>query len=134
MNTEIKPKILIVDDLPDNLHFLEKILEKNLDCAIFKASSGQEAVNITIESDGFDLILLDIEMPDMNGYRVAEILKEDQRFRTIPVIFVTGSHKDERDVDRGFEVGAMDYLIKPVSPHILLKKIQNLLALDMVKK
>ena len=130
MTADTKFKVLIVDDEPESLLVLEMFLE-SLDCTLYKTTSGQEAVNMTIEHEGFDLILLDIKMPDMHGYRVAELIRE--RFKSIPIIFLTASHKDDRDVVRGYEVGATDYLMKPVDRGILLKKVQDILALDIIQ-
>lgn len=128
VNSE-KKSVLIVDDIPENLSLFEQTLE-NLDCTIYRATSGQEAVDMTIENDGFDLILLDIYMPGLNGYRVAELIRKTQKFKSIPIVFITANHTDERDVARGYEVGAVDYLTKPVDLEVLLNKVQSLLAIN----
>jgi len=124
-----KKSILIVDDTPETLSLFEQALG-NLDCTLYTASSGQEAVDMTIKNDGFDIILLDIKMPGLNGYRVAELIREHQKFKPIPIVFITASHTDERDVARGYEVGAVDYLTKPVDLEILLNKVQSLLVVN----
>ncbi|MBF0574003.1 MAG: response regulator, partial [Desulfamplus sp.] len=82
-----KPKILIVDDIPENLFALEKILSK-LDAQIIRASSGNEALALILDNE-FALIILDVQMPEMDGYEVAEILKSNEKTENIPIIFVT---------------------------------------------
>jgi len=133
-------QILIVDDNPQNIHILIKILEE--DYTVNVASSGQKALDLLY--DGFvpDLILLDILMPDIDGFEVCKQLKDDPRYTNIPIIFVTVL-EDEHDVIKGLELGAVDYITKPIEPtivkarvqtHLKLKSFQDSLLEDIQKK
>ena len=124
-----KKSVLIVDDAPETPSLFEQALG-SLDCKVYTTTSGREAVDMTIENDGFDLILLDVNMPGMNGYRVAELIRKSQKFKSIPIVFITASHTDERDAARGYEVGAVDYLTKPLDLEILLNTVQSLLVVN----
>lgn len=117
--------ILIVDDEPQNLEILNRILHEDYDLVF--AKSGEKAL-LAIEKHHPSLILLDIEMPGMNGYDVCRKLKENQNTADIPVIFVTSHSKMIEEV-YGFEVGAADYIIKPVTPEIVKLRVANHLSL-----
>ncbi len=125
------PKILIVDDNPENLFALEKILEK-LDVKIVKATSGNEALSTTLYND-FALIILDVKMPGMDGYEVAEILKYDDKTDTIPVIFITVLDEDDEKELKGYETGAVDYIVKPFNSFILISKVRVFIELYKIK-
>lgn len=121
-----RPHVLIVDDVSENIEILAAALES--DCEVFFAMSGDEAIEIA-SSLHIDLILLDIMMPDVDGYEVCRLLKLDSRLAEIPVIFVTAK-TDIEDEAKGFEVGGVDYITKPikrlrvrarVSTHLQLK-------------
>jgi len=114
-----KKKLLVVDDFPENLIILYKILRKEYE--VIGAQSGKEALQILSENRP-DLILLDIMMPGMDGLEVCRILKEDDRYREIPVIFITALNH-ELDESRGFEAGAVDYITKPFKPAILRHRV-----------
>lgn len=114
-----KKKLLVVDDVPENLIILYKLLRKEYQ--VIGANSGKEALQI-LSADRPDLILLDIMMPDMDGLEVCRVLKEDDRLREIPIIFITAL-TDEMDESRGFEAGAVDYITKPVKPAILSHRV-----------
>lgn len=120
--------ILIVDDEPRNLAALEAILSD--DYPLVFARNGGEAI-AAAQKHGPMLILLDIEMPDMNGYTVCRQLKADPRTKNIPVIFVS-SLAEVGDEAAGFEVGAVDYIVKPVSPVIVSARVRNQLLLVQV--
>lgn len=119
-------KILIVDDLPKNLMVLGNILLKE-DFQIAYAKNGKEALSQALETD-FDLILLDIMMPEMDGYEVCKILREDKRTIKTPIIFLTAKN-DTESIVKGFEVGAQDYLTKPFNTNELLARVHTHLEL-----
>ncbi|MDM8550289.1 response regulator [Desulfobacterales bacterium HSG2] len=121
----LKPNILIVDDVPANLKVLQAALEP--DYEISAATNGPEALEVAT-SDPPDLILLDITMPDMNGYEVCMRLKADPRTLNIPVIFITARSEEEEET-KGFELGAIDYITKPFSPDIVKARINTHLEL-----
>jgi diguanylate cyclase (GGDEF)-like protein len=117
--------ILVVDDAEENFLILENLLQDEGD--VLCASSGSQALGLA-RSKIPDLILLDVSMPDMDGYEVCRKLKMDPKTRDIPVVFVTGM-SDESDQEKGLSLGAIDYIIKPYSPAIVLARIRNHLAL-----
>ena len=120
-----KAKILVVDDESNNLMLLQAILKR--DYHIFFANNGRQAISATKEHKP-DLILLDIMMPDMDGYEVCEALKADPETQTIPVIFVTAM-STPADEARGFDVGGVDYITKPLSLPIILRRVKTHLSL-----
>jgi PAS domain S-box-containing protein len=113
--------ILIVDDRPENLLALEAILEP-LGQRLVRASSGEDALRCLLERD-FAVILLDVQMPNMNGFETARLIKSRQRTRFIPIIFLTAISKEAEYVFRGYSVGAVDYMFKPFQPEILRSKV-----------
>lgn len=121
-----KETILIVDDVPDNIDILDGIL--NGEYNIRAATSGEMALKIAESDIPPDLILLDIMMPDMDGFELCSLLKSESRTKNIPVIFVT-SKNDVIDEKRGFELGAVDYITKPLSPPIVEARVKTHLAL-----
>jgi putative two-component system response regulator len=118
--------ILVVDDAPTNITVLMEILRG--DYRILAATNGEQALNIARGDPPPDLILLDVMMPEMSGHEVCQRLKEDSSTRKIPVIFVTAMNQVE-DETRGFELGAVDYITKPVSPPIVKARVKTHLAL-----
>jgi PAS domain S-box-containing protein len=116
------PSLLLVDDRRENLLALEAILEP-LGHELVFASTGDEALRILLHRDDFAVILLDVQMPDMDGFEVAEVIKQRERTRTIPIIFLTALSKDERHVFRGYEIGAVDYVFKPFDANVLRAKV-----------
>jgi putative two-component system response regulator len=121
-----KATILVVDDVPDNIDILDGIL--NSEYNVRAATHGDMALKIAASDNSPDLILLDIMMPEMDGFEVCSHLKENIRTKNIPVIFVT-SKNDVIDERRGFDLGAVDYITKPVSPPIVEARVKNHLAL-----
>jgi CheY-like chemotaxis protein len=117
-----KFKVLIVDDRPENLLTLEGILE-NDDLIILKANSGNEALSIMLENN-IALVLMDVQMPGMDGFEVAEIMRSSERTKHIPIIFVTAISKQRQHIFKGYESGAVDYLYKPLDLEILQSKIK----------
>ncbi|HEY0997632.1 MAG TPA: response regulator, partial [Gemmatimonadaceae bacterium] len=114
-------EILIVDDRQENLLALEAILEP-LEQRVIRAHSGEEALRILLTRD-VAVILLDVQMPGMNGFETAEMIKSRERSKFIPIIFLTAISKEEEYVFRGYSVGAVDYLFKPFQPDILRSKV-----------
>jgi two-component system sensor histidine kinase/response regulator len=131
-----KSKILIVDDKEENLIAMElTILEEGqgLPVEIITAISGIEALKYTLHND-FALILLDVQMPDMDGYELAELLRVKKTTQQIPIIFLSAVFSSEYYIMKGFESGAVDFLTKPINTKILLNKIFNFVQLDQQKK
>jgi PAS domain S-box-containing protein len=116
------PSLLLVDDRSENLLALQAILEP-LGHELVCASSGEEALRILLQRNDFAVILLDVQMPGMDGFEVAAVIKERERTRAIPIVFLTALSKEERHVFRGYEVGAVDYVFKPFDPDVLRAKI-----------
>ncbi len=122
MNADGKSRILIVDDFPENIQMLMETLK---DEYIFQAAkNGERALRLARSDPPPDLILLDIMMPDMDGYEVCRRLKADARTREIPVIFVTARDANE-DEEEGFRLGAADYIAKPFQPAIVRVRVRN---------
>lgn len=124
--------VLIVDDTPENLLALEAVLEDE-PCRLETAQSGNEALGKLLKDD-FALVLLDVQMPEMDGFEVAEIMRSNPRTANIPIIFVTAISKEDRYVKKGYQAGAVDYLFKPVDPVALHSKVSFFLQLDLQKK
>lgn len=124
--------VLIVDDTPENLVALEVVLE-DIECRLETANSGNEALGKLLKED-FALVLLDVQMPGMDGFEVAEIMRSNKRTANIPIIFVTAISKEDRYVKKGYEAGAVDYLFKPIDPVALHSKVNFFLQLDKQKK
>lgn len=117
-----RPRILIVDDVPANIKMLREVLKSNYE--IIFATSGPDAIELMEPKALPDLILLDIMMPDMDGYEVCRILKSDDLTAKIPIIFIT-SKDDEEDEIKGFELGAVDYVTKPFSIPVVKARVQT---------
>lgn len=131
MTTEYIPKILIIDDLEMNLITLGGNLRK-LKAEIFKAQSGNEAL-IRIKQHDFALIIIDIQMPGMNGYEVAEQIRQGRRNQFTPIIFLTAVYFDQLSVYKGYQTGAVDYITKPFNFDILISKVRVFLDLDRIR-
>ncbi len=119
---ESQPNILIVDDRRENLLATEKVL-KNLDAGIFKANSGNEALSLILRHR-FALVLLDVQMPEMDGFETAMLMQEHESMRGVPIIFVTAISKEEKYASQAAEIGAVDYIFKPINPDILRSKVK----------
>lgn len=131
-NRHQAPKILVVDDRKENLFAMQKILQV-LHCDVYVVQSGNEALSYTLRHD-FALILLDVNMPEMDGFELAELLRSNEETKHIPIIFVTASNKEDQSVFKGYESGAVDYLFKPVNADILLSKVKIFLELNRRNK
>ncbi|MBU0994707.1 MAG: two-component system response regulator [Proteobacteria bacterium] len=130
MERKQKQTILVVDDTPTNIKILGQILIEDYEISI--ATSGAQALEI-IAQNRPDLILLDIMMPEMDGYEVCERVKADRHTQNIPVIFVTAKD-EESDEAKGFEIGAVDYITKPVSPPVVKARVKTHLTLKAAKE
>lgn len=127
-----QPKLLLVDDEPKNLLALETLLE-DLGAVLVTAQSGNEALKHCAR-EHFSLILMDVQMPDMNGFETSELLRSIDRTRHIPIIFVTAINKESQHIFRGYELGAVDYLFKPLEAHTLISKVKVFIELDRQKQ
>ncbi|HFB61428.1 MAG TPA: hybrid sensor histidine kinase/response regulator, partial [Bacteroidetes bacterium] len=128
---EKKYNILIVDDRPENLLTLESILDSP-ELNIIKAGSGNEALGLLLEYE-VALVLMDVQMPGMDGFETAEIMRSSERTKHIPIIFVTAISKQRKHIFKGYETGAVDYLYKPLDLEILKSKISAFIELFKYK-
>lgn len=125
------PKILIVDDIREHLLSMEKLL-KDFKIDLFRASSGREAVSLA-NSNEFALIILDVHMPELDGFKTAELIRYFGSSRYSPIIFLTASAIDEEQIFRGYEVGAVDYILRPPNHNIFKSKVKIFLELYQQK-
>ena len=124
---ETRPNILIVDDRKENLLATERIL-RHLDAGIFNANSGNEALSLVLRHR-FAVVLLDVQMPEMDGFETAMLMQEHESMHGVPIIFVTAISKEERYATQAAEIGAVDYIFKPINPEILKSKVKVYLDL-----
>ncbi|HEX7952448.1 MAG TPA: response regulator [Burkholderiales bacterium] len=127
---ELKVDILMVDDEPNNLLALEALLE-SLGQNLLRAQSGEEALRVVLKHNPA-VILLDVRMPGMDGFETARLIRQRERSRRTPIIFLTGVYREIESAFRGYEVGAVDYLIKPLVPEVLRSKVS--VFVDLHKK
>jgi PAS domain S-box-containing protein len=118
-------KLLIVDDHEHNLYALRTLIQRHMDVEVLEASSGRQALDIALAVPGMDLIILDVQMPEMDGFQTARMLKIRKKTRDIPIIFLTAAFKTEEFQQKGYEVGAADYLLKPIDDNQLINKIST---------
>lgn len=128
----IKQRILIVDDHRENLIALEAILETP-GRQLIMATSGNEALQLALKHD-ISLVLLDVQMPDMDGFEVASLMRNNRKTRSLPIIFVTAISKENSYVFKGYECGAVDYLFKPIDQQILTAKVELFLDMDLQRR
>jgi len=121
MEENRNPKILIVDDRPENLLSMEIIFE-NEPCQIIKALSGSEALAKMLVHD-FAVVLLDVQMPEIDGFETAELMRNSENIKHVPIIFVTAISKEKQHMFKGYKSGAVDYIFKPIEPEILKTKV-----------
>lgn len=127
MYSEATVNILLVDDSRNNLLALEAILE-SLGHNLVMATSGEEALRAMLAKD-FAVILLDIQMPGMDGFETAKLIRQRPASKHTPIIFITGNYRNYSDLERGYSLGAVDYLLKPIIPEILLSKVAVFVSL-----
>ncbi len=120
--TPLKSKVLVVDDRPENLLALEAVL-KSEGYILISAHSGQEALELLKIHHDIDVVLLDIQMPQMDGYETAREIKKIEPYRDIPIIFITAIFTENPHIKKGYEAGAIDYFTKPFDPDILRMKV-----------
>jgi CheY-like chemotaxis protein len=126
-----KKTVLLVDDAPSNIQMANSILKDIYKIRI--ATNGPKALELVKVAPSPDLVLLDVSMPDMDGYEVCTRLRADPETRDIPVIFLTGQTEIE-DETRGFDVGAVDYIHKPFSPAVVTARVQTHLVLRAIRQ
>jgi len=124
-------KILLVDDLPENLFALELIFSKEPYFCV-RANSGNEALKILLREQDFAIILIDVQMPEMDGFETVELIRETETLKHVPIIFLTASMDNLAHVFKGYQAGAVDYMIKPLIPEILKAKVA--VFVDLYKK
>ena len=126
------PKVLIVDDVEANLIAMEALLGE-LDCKIVRAASGNDALRQLLKHE-FAAVLLDVQMPEMDGFEVARLARLNPKARDVPIIFVTAMIETEESLSLGYDSGAVDVLFKPLNAHVLVSKVQVFLELYRSKK
>lgn len=122
IKTHSQIKILVVDDREDNLFSIETILEQD-NYTIVKANSGRAALKILLHQFDFSLILMDVQMPGMNGLETATIIYQREKLKSIPIIFITAHDQNEELLFKGYQMGGVDYIYKPVNPALLRAKV-----------
>jgi signal transduction histidine kinase len=125
-------KLLIVDDLPENLLALEALIRQD-DRIIFQASRGEDALNLLLEHD-FALAILDVQMPGMNGFELAEMMRSTEKTRHIPIVFVTAAGKESNYAFKGYETGAVDFLYKPLDIEAVKSKVNVFVELYLQRQ
>ncbi len=129
MKNHVPPvKFLLVDDRDENLAALAKLLERD-GLEILQARSGRDALELLLAHD-VALALIDVQMPGMDGFELAELMRGTARTRTVPIIFVTASHSEDNRIFKGYDAGAVDFLQKPVEPRILWHKTETFFQLE----
>lgn len=121
-STKSEIKILVVDDREDNLFSIETILE-NDGYSIVKANSGRAALKILLTQHDFTLILMDVQMPNMNGFETASLIYERDKLKHIPIIFITAHNHGDENMFEGYKMGAVDFIYKPINPELLRLKV-----------
>lgn len=132
MSVQITQKILIVDDKPENLESLEALLSET-GAVIIRALNGRDALSILLKED-ISLVLLDVQMPEMDGFEVASLMHSKKKTSLVPIIFITAIITDEHHILQGYTAGAIDYIVKPILPSVLLNKVKIFLDLDRHKR
>ena len=132
MPSDVESKLLIVDDLPENLLALEGLVRGH-GRPVFKAQSAEEALGLMLAHE-FALAILDVQMPGMNGFELAELMRGTERTRHIPIIFVSAAGREMDYAFKGYESGAVDFLQKPLDPHVVASKVNVFVELYRHKK
>ncbi len=122
------PKILLVDDREDNLLSIETILQPN-GYKFVKANSGRQALKILLNEFDFAMILMDVKMPNLNGFETAALIYEREKLKHIPIIFITANNFGDENMFKGYQTGAVDYIYKPINPDVLRAKVGVLVEL-----
>ena len=132
MLSHIKAKLLIVDDLPENLLALEALIKRE-DRVVFKALSAVEALSLLLEHE-FALAILDVQMPGMNGFELAEMMRSTEKTKSIPIVFVSAAGRELNYAFKGYESGAVDFLHKPLDIHAVKSKVNVFVDLYRQRK
>jgi signal transduction histidine kinase len=122
------PKILLVDDREDNLLSIETILQPS-GYNFVKANSGRQALKILLTEYDFAMILMDVKMPNLNGFETAALIYEREKLKHIPIIFITANNFGDENMFKGYQTGAVDYIYKPINPDVLRAKVGVLIEL-----
>ncbi|APW66931.1 hybrid sensor histidine kinase/response regulator [Poseidonibacter parvus] len=125
--------ILLVDDIEDNLYSLELLIKENFELNIFKSLSAEDAMNVIIENK-IDLILCDVQMPDIDGFEFAQYLKEIENTKDIPIVFITGIYNKDEYKSKGYDLGAVDYITKPINDELFYSKLNVYIDIYNQKK
>ncbi|WP_210638948.1 MULTISPECIES: hybrid sensor histidine kinase/response regulator [unclassified Pseudomonas] len=132
MPRDIQAKLLIVDDLPENLLALDALIKRD-DREVFKALSADEALSLLLQHE-FALAIIDVQMPGMNGFELAELMRGTEKTRSIPIIFVSAAGRERNYAFTGYESGAVDFLHKPLDTHAVKSKVNVFVELYRQRK
>jgi signal transduction histidine kinase len=132
MSAQDPSKLLIVDDLPENLRALDALIRDG-QRQVFQAASGEEALTLMLEHE-FALALLDVQMPGMDGFELAELMRGTERTRNIPIVFVSAAGRELNYAFKGYEQGAVDFLHKPLDPDAVRSKVNVFVTLDQQRR
>ncbi|MEW6761089.1 MAG: hybrid sensor histidine kinase/response regulator [Pseudomonadota bacterium] len=132
MSVQDPSKLLIVDDLPENLRALDALI-RGEERLVFQASSGEEALALMLEHE-FALAILDVQMPGMDGFELAELMRGTERTRNIPIVFVSAAGRELNYAFKGYETGAVDFLYKPLDPDAVRSKVNVFVTLDQQRR
>jgi PAS domain S-box-containing protein len=127
-----KVRILAVDDRPENLLTLRAILGPQ-EYELVEAGSGKEGLSLLLKHD-FAMILLDVQMPEMDGFETAQLIRKREKTRLIPILFLSAAHKDMQNISKGYSLGAIDYIVKPFDPVMLSSKVRILADLYQTRR
>lgn len=128
-----KFSILLVDDIYENIYSLKMLIEDGFDVHIFSALNVKDAITILMNNP-IDLILTDIQMPNIDGFEFVELLKSEEKTKNIPIIFITGIYDKDEYKTRGFDLGAIDYITKPINYVLLNAKLKIYIDIFRNKK
>jgi len=132
MSAHDPSKVLIVDDLPENLRALEAVIRDEARL-VYQAASGEDALSLMLEHE-FALAILDVQMPGMDGFELAELMRGTERTRHIPIVFVSAAGRELNYAFKGYEQGAVDFLHKPIDPDAMRSKVQVFVTLDQQRR
>ena len=132
MSTHALTKLLIVDDLPENLLALEALIRRD-DRKVYKARSADEALSLLLQHE-FAMAILDVQMPGMNGFELAELMRSTEKTRNIPIVFVSAAGREMNYAFKGYESGAVDFLHKPLDAHAVTSKVSVFVDLFRQRK
>ncbi|MGG7605754.1 hybrid sensor histidine kinase/response regulator [Massilia sp. BKSP1R2A-1] len=132
MSVQDPSKLLIVDDLPENLRALDALI-RGEERLVFQASGGEEALALMLEHE-FALAILDVQMPGMDGFELAELMRGTERTRNIPIVFVSAAGRELNYAFKGYETGAVDFLYKPLDPDAVRSKVNVFVTLDQQRR